>query len=666
MRFLPLLPPLSVCLTLLLLASPVRAQQQDAAALRAQEAPPHALWLDSLNLGFITQEYGAPRAGKSVDGAPLTLDGVVYPHGIGTHAVSRATFDLKGAATQFEALVGVDDEKKGFGSVQFEVLVDGKKKAETKTLHGGDKAVPIAVDLTGAKLLTLVVTDAEDGNANDHADWAGALLTLNPDATEKPLAIADPVANEPAMPIDMTGDSPVPAIHGPRVTGATPGHDFLFRIPATGTGPLEFEAANLPAGLTLDHATGIITGSLQGAGTSEVHLTVRGPAGETRRTLTIIGGDHPLARTPPLGWNSWNVWAGKVDAGKVRDAADQLIAAGLAAHGYQYVNIDDTWEAGRDAKGAIQSNEKFPDMTALADYVHSKGLRIGIYSSPGPKTCAGYTASWQHEQQDADTYAAWHFDYLKYDWCSYGQVATGEGLERAMKPYRVMGEALRKTDRDILFSLCQYGNADVWTWGASVDGNCWRTTDDIMDNWHSVQTILNMQNGHEKYAGPGHWNDPDMLMVGIVGFGNTHPTHLKPNEQITHISMWSMLAAPLLIGCDLTRLDPFTKALLTNDEVLEIDQDPLGQAAGLLPRSGEGEVWTRPLWDGTHAVALVNLGSEPMDVAVTWAQLGVTGPQPVRDLWQHKDVGSFPSGYTVSVAAHGTVLIKVGKSDKPD
>ena len=206
-------------------------------------------------------------------------------------------------------------------------------------------------------------------------------------------------------------------------------------------------------------------------------------------------------------------------------------------------------------------------MKALAAYVHSKGLRIGIYSSPGPTTCGGYTASWQHEQQDADTYAGWGIDYLKYDWCSYGDVATGDGLERQIKPYRVMGAALRKEPRDIVFSLCQYGMADVWKWGATVDGNCWRTTGDIQDNWGSLRSIFTSQNGHEQYAGPGHWNDPDMLMVGIVGFGNTHPTHLKPNEQITHVSMWSLLSSPLLIGCDLTRLDPFTLALLTNDEV---------------------------------------------------------------------------------------------------
>ncbi len=636
------------------------------AALRGADAPADAVWLDTLDLANVTQDYGSPHAGKSVDSHPLTLNGVVYPHGLGTHAVSRLLVNLQGSATNFEALAGVDDEKKGQGSVQFQVYVDGRKKLETPVLHGGDAPVPVSVDLTGAKRMTLVVTDAGDGNDSDHADWAGALLTLVPGAAAKPVTAPDAAANEPPMPIFMGGDSPVPAIHGPRITGATPGRPFEFMIPATGEGPLTFGAANLPAGLTLDPKTGIISGALQGIGSAKVRLSVRGPRGSASRSLTIVGGSRALALTPPMGWNSWNVWAGRVDAGKVRDAADQLISAGLAAHGFGYVNIDDTWEAGRDASGVIQTNDKFPDMKALADYVHGKGLKIGIYSSPGPKTCGGYTGSWQHEQQDADTYAGWGIDYLKYDWCSYGDVATGEGLEKQIKPYRLMGAALRSTNRDILFSLCQYGMADVWKWGPSIGGNAWRTTGDIQDNWSSVRGIFTSQNGHEKYVGPGYWNDPDMLMVGIVGFGNTHPTHLKPNEQITHISMWSLLSSPLLIGCDLTRLDPFTKALLTNDDVLDVNQDPLGRPAGRIAENGDAQIWARPLADDTHAVGLVNLGSDRQDITVSWSQLGLSGSQPVRDLWQRKDMGAFKDGYTVPVPAHGTVLIKVGKPTNLD
>ncbi len=642
--------------------------------LHAQQAPPtpaRALWLDTLDISHIAQDYGEPHSGKSVDNNPLTLAGTVYPHGIGTHAGSRFDVDLKGAATRFKAVVGVDDEKKGLGSVVFQVFVDGQKKAETPVLHGGDAPLPITVDVTGAHQMSLVVTDGGDGNTNDHADWADASLALLPGTTQTPMAVVP--MREPTLPIFMGGDSPVPAIHGPRIVGATPHHPFLFRIPATGVGPLTFAAQGLPAGLTLSKTTGIISGALTKAGTTRVHLVVQGPKGKARRTLTIVGGPHALALTPPMGWNSWNVWAGTVDDKKVRDAADQLAAAGLAAHGYAYVNIDDCWQVkagqgaiGRDAHGVILTNAKFPSMTALAGYVHSKGLRIGIYSSPGPTTCGGYTASWQHERLDADTYAAWGMDYLKYDWCSYGSVATGEGLERQIAPYRVMGRALSQEPRDIVYSLCQYGMGDVWNWGASVGGNAWRTTGDIQDNWNSLRSIAFSQNGRERHAGPGHWNDMDMLMVGIVGFGNTHPTRLTPNEQITHITQWSLLSSPLLIGCDLTRLDPFTKALLTNDDVLDVNQDPLGRPAARLGPDGDTQVYARPLWDGTEAIGLFNLGPAAAKVAVTWAQIGRTGLQPVRDLWQRKDLGRRTGGFTVSVPAHGAVLIKVGTPRKTD
>jgi alpha-galactosidase len=636
---------------------PVRAQ--DAGTLRLGTPPPHSIWLESLDVGQMTQDYGTPRAGRSVDNAPLTLKGVVYPHGIGTHANSHFTVDLKRAATRFTAMTGVDDERKGYGSVTFQVWVDGKKAAETGVMHGGDEPRLLSVDLTGARRLSLLVGDAGDGIYDDHADWAGALLTLAPGAAARPQAVA--FQAEPPPPI-ASGVSPQPAIHGPRVVGATPGRPFLFLIPATGAGPLTFSAPHLPDGLMLDAGTGIITGSLQKAGTTAVELTVRGPRGSARRSLTIVGGEHKLALTPPMGWNSWNVWAGAVDAEKVRQAADWMVKSGLAAHGYQYVNIDDTWEAGRDASGSIQTNEKFGDMRALADYVHSKGLKLGIYSSPGPRTCGGYEGSYGHEQQDADSYARWGIDYLKYDWCSYGGIARGNTLEELQKPYRVMRAALDNAPRDIVFSLCQYGMGNVWEWGTVVGGNCWRTTGDIRDSWSSLQSIAFSQDGHEKGASPGHWNDPDMLVVGKLGWGpNIHPTHLTPNEQLTHITMWCLLSSPLLTGCDLTQLDSWTISLLTNDEVLDVNQDPLGKPAGRRARDGQLEVWGRPLWDGTMAVGLFNRGPEGTTVTASWSALGLNGRQPVRDLWQQKDLGAFDNSFAAQVPSHGAVLVKIGR-----
>ncbi len=400
-----------------------------------------------------------------------------------------------------------------------------------------------------------------------------------------------------------------------------------------------------------------------------VEIEVSNARGTCKRELTIVGGQHKLALTPPMGWNSWNCWAGAVSDVKVRAAADYMVKSGLAAHGFQYVNIDDCWEGGRDKEGNIQTNKKFPDMRALADYVHSKGLKMGIYSSPGPKTCAGFEASYKHEAQDARTYAGWGVDYLKYDWCSYENVARASGASKPyskavlMKPYKVMQAGLDDCGRDIVYSLCQYGMGDVWTWGDDVGGNCWRTTGDINDSWSSMSGIGFKQDGHEKYAGPGHWNDPDMLVVGKVGWGpSLHPTKLKPNEQLTHISLWCLLSSPLLIGCDMSSMDPFTLAVLTNDEVLDINQDPLGKPAGRIASHGQTEVWARPLFDGTMAVGLFNRGLQPNSVKVQWSELKRAGNQPVRDLWQHKDMGEHADGYEASVPPHGVVLIKVGKA----
>ncbi len=637
------------------------APAQTMTDLQAAGPPPgHAVWLDSLDLSSMTTGYGRPQGGRSIDGAPMTLSGVVYPHGVGTHAASDFHIALHGAATRFVSVVGVDDEKKGKGAVTFAVVVDGKTAVRTPVLHGGDAPQLISVDLTGAKTLVLRADAGGDGIDSDHADWAGAEITLAPGAPAAPEPFVVPVS--PPRLVLLPPD-PRPAIHGARIVGGTPGRPFLFMIPATGDGPLTYAAKNLPAGLTLDPNTGIISGAIQKAGRTVVALSVTGPRGTARRSLTIVGGANKLALTPPMGWNSWNVWASKVDADKVRAAADEMVSTGLAGHGFGYVNIDDTWEADRDAQGVIQTNAKFPDMKGLGDYIHSKGLRFGIYSSPGPRTCGGYTASYQHEQQDAQSYAGWGVDYLKYDWCSYNDVVHGDHSLPVLKaPYAVMRAALDGTNRDIVYSLCQYGMGDVWTWGgeAPVGGNAWRTTGDIQDNWGSLRSIYESQAGHEKDAGPGHWNDPDMLMVGVVGFGNTHPTRLTPNEQILHISMWCLLSAPLLIGCDMTKLDPFTLALLSNDEALDVNQDPLGKAAGRVSQDGDLEVWARPLFDGTRAVGLVN--GSPDDAAITarWSDIGVSGAHAVRDLWLHKDIGTYRDAVTVVVPAHGCVLLKVG------
>ena len=354
-----------------------------------------------------------------------------------------------------------------------------------------------------------------------------------------------------------------------------------------------------------------------------------------------------LALTPPMGWNSWNKFAGRVDDKSVREMADAIASSGMRDAGYVYVNIDDTWEAGRDANGNILTNEKFPDMKALADYVHSKGLKIGIYSGPGRLTCASFTASYDHEEQDAKTWAAWGIDYLKYDWCAASGVYT---KEEHVPAYQKMGLALRASGRPIVYSLCQYGWLDVGEWGASVGGNLWRTTGDISDRWDSMANIGFNQNGREKYAGPGHWNDPDMLEIGNGGMTDT--------EYRTHMSLWSMLAAPLLAGHDVRTMGDSIKEILLNREVIAIDQDKAGHQGFRIRQDGEQEVWKKPLAEGV-AVALFNRGKDPAKMTVKWSEAGVTKANPkVRDLWAHKDIEA-PGEYTVEVPSHGVVMLKV-------
>jgi alpha-galactosidase len=358
--------------------------------------------------------------------------------------------------------------------------------------------------------------------------------------------------------------------------------------------------------------------------------------------------DNGLARTPPMGWNSWNHFRGRVDDATVRAIADAMVSSGMKAAGYTYVNIDDTWEAGRDASGRIQTNRKFPDMKALAEYVHGKGLKLGIYSSPGPRTCAGYEGSYGHEEQDARTYAEWGIDYLKYDWCGAARVYKDEEMQAV---YQKMGDALRASGRDIVYSLCQYGRNNVWTWGPPVGGNLWRTTGDIGDSWESMTRIGFGQDALAPHAGPGHWNDPDMLEIGNGGMTGT--------EYRTHMTLWALLAAPLLAGNDLRSMSPETVAILTNRDVIAVDQDALGKQGHRIRGDGAIEVWAKPLASGAHAVGLFNRGQSAARISVRWSELGVQGRRKVRDLWAGRDLGRVEAEYAADVEPHGAALIRI-------
>ncbi len=498
--------------------------------------------------------------------------------------------------------------------------------------------------------------------------------------------------------------SSAPAIHCAAAFGVRPGHPLLFRISASGDKPMKYAASGLPQGCLLDSANGILSGAIANPGDYPVEVSAENRHGKATQKLVLKVGDT-IALTPPLGWNSWNCFARDVVAENIRQTGDLLVRSGLADFGWSYVNIDDCWmrrptpddptlqvkpglkeayESGiakrqsanrmrfddpeivgkvRDENGMILPNKDFADMAGLAGYLHSLGLRAGIYISPGPWTCQCYAGSYGYEDKDALQFALWGFDYLKYDWCGYSEISKGQTVAELRAPYDKMHQALKQVNRDIVYSLCQYGRGDVWEWGADAGGNCWRTTGDIRDTWESLTKIGFSQAGHEKFAGPGHWNDPDMLVVGYVGWSkNLRPTYLSPNEQYTHISLWSLLASPLLIGCDLTRLDEFTMNLLANGEVLAVNQDVLGRQASRIVQDKNVEVWVKELADGSKAVGIFNLGEEPVKYPLSLQTLGFGRPCTVRDLWRQKDLGNSTGSFTANINRHGVTLVKIAEA----
>lgn len=628
------------------------------------------IWLDSMPLDHIRQNWKTAARNRSVDGNPLKIAGKVYERGVGSHSPGEALYKLDGKTVAFGAVVGIDDEAEEGASVIFRVYADDKLVAETPEL--GDKAgnrgpALLKADLKGAKKVELEI-DKIDGEECDHADWCKAVFIAEDGAVIEPMVRSSEQLGILSPKIPKT-----PRINGPKVFGVGPDHPIIYRLPVSGERPMEFSAENLPEGTSFDAKTGILTGSVKTAGDYLITFKAKNALGETQRTLKLTVGDK-IALTPPMGWNSWNCFAGKVSQKDIEKAAEAMVKSGLADHGWNYINIDDFWQnrprekhddtlmgPERLADGTIATNKRFPDMKGLADYVHSLGLRIGLYSSPGPETCGCCVGSWEHEEQDAKTYADWGYDYLKYDWCSYSRVATGEGKVYWTKPYTQMGKALKSQNRDILFSLCQYGWGDVSKWGNEVNGSCWRTTGDITDTYDSMFGILQQQVPLWIYAGPDSWNDPDMLIVGKVGWGALHPTRLTQNEQYTHMSMWAILCSPLLIGCDLTDLDEFTLSLLTNDEVIEVNQDELGAQAARIKEDDMSEIWAKPMSDGSIVLALFNKSKRPpkQTIVANLESFGLTGHWLARDLWRQQDIGIFSKTYSCEVPSHATQLVRL-------
>ena len=459
----------------------------------------------------------------------------------------------------------------------------------------------------------------------------------------------------------LTPDAPAaPRYNGPAVFGVRPGSPVIFRLPFSGVKPMTYIASGLPEGLSLDSQSGVLSGSVTAKGDYEIVWKATNAAGTAKGVMTLKVG-QTFALTPPMGWNSWNCWGLDLSQEKVFSSALALINSGLADYGYSYINIDDAWQAAsRDEDGTLQPNENFPDVKAIGDWLHGRGLRLGIYSSPGNLTCGGYLGSLGYEEKDAQTWNDWGVDYLKYDLCGYRSILDTMSCVLPadhIRPYLKMQEYLRQQPRDICYSLCQYGLADVWKWGELVGANLWRTTGDITDTWESVTRIgFNLQRNLSSYAGPGHWNDPDMLVVGQVGWGKgLRDSRLTADEQYSHVSLWALLSAPLLIGCDLASLDKFTLNLLCNNEVISVNQDPLGNQAKRLWEQDGLQVWGKQLSDGSFAAGIFNHGVASVDVIVkdVLAKAGWTNVDSCRDLWRQK---ACPE--SVCVQSHGVIMVK--------
>lgn len=646
---------------------------------------PETIYLDQMDLSEMTSGWRSPIVKQAITENPLSINGEEFTNGVGTHATSTFLIDLKGDAKTFTAYVGVDDASDTPASIQFFVLGDGEILWESQVMKIGMEAELCEVSLKRIQKLGLLVTDAGDGISHDHANWADARITYT---GSSPF----PAVQQTEEPYILTPAAPdKPRINGPSIIGARPGAPVLYRIPATGKKPVDFSISNLPAGLNYQAGSRIITGKIARAGDYTFKITAKNEWGIDSMDLTIRVGDT-LALTPHMGWNSWYIHYDRVSDAIMREAADQMIASGMAEYGYQYVNIDDCWmikvdsddpEIGgpvRDEKGKLLTNKRFPDMNAMTDYIHEKGLKAGTYISPGPRTCAGYAGSYEYETLDAKTFADWGFDFLKYDWCSYGQVQPPNDREDYIAPYDLMWKELKKQDRDIVLNLCQYGMDQVWEWGGNV-GNSWRTTGDLgLNSAGSMPGFYGIGRSnadHWQYAKPGNWNDPDYILIGWVGaahgMGEGVPTDLMPSEQYAYMSMWSLMAAPLIFSGDMAKLDAFTLNVLCNHEVIAVNQDVLGKQGEIIREGNDEMIMVKELADGSKAVGLFHVtdnsgspsgyfdwgGDAPQKIKVTAEELGIQGPFQARDLWRQKDLGEFDSFIELEVPWHGAQMLRI-------
>ena len=645
--------------------------------------PHHTVWLDELDLEMLSENIRPVKARVNYLGRPIQMDGKTYSRGIGVITFSVIPVVLNGNAKSFTAVVGPDDAGNKDLPLKFYVIGDQKILFESGDMYVGDASQIVNINLKGVKQLGLLVTDAVGGvnNKRTYSNWADARFIMAGNHVPEMLSNSDERYLLTPAPDNQ------PKINSAAVFGVRPNHPFLYRIAATGKRPILFSADSLPLGLRVDAGSGVISGKIHQAGTYSVRLKGTNSYGEGEKELQITVGEA-IALTPPMGWNGWNSWAFDIDEEKVLASASAMVHSGLSNYGWDYINIDDTWQGIRGGPfHAVQPNKKFPNFQALVDSIHAMGLKVGIYSTPYISSYAGYLGAssnykeggetrdsimadhqaykkigeFRFETNEANQMAAWGIDYLKYDW--------RVDLESAER----MAAALRNSGRDIVFSLSNsapFAQAEDWARVA----NLYRTGPDIRDSWLSLYVLAFGIDKWGPYGGPGHWNDPDMLVLGNVATGTAiHPSRLTPDEQYSHISIFSLLAAPLLIGCPLEQLDDFTLNLLSNDEVIEINQDPLGKPAKLLLEENGVQVWVKPMKDGSYAVGLFNLagygetpqsffrwGDElPTSFTFNFDQVGLKGKWKLRDVWRQQNLGDFEGIFKTPIPYHGVKLLRM-------
>lgn len=637
------------------------------------------IWVDELNLPGFNEAIPSAQAKMSTSGDSIQLLGKRYQHGVGVQSTSILYFLMEGKAKQFTATIGVDDKSAKELAVEFFVIGDKKILFQSGTMKLGDAPKQVSVSLDGIQRLGLLVLPKEEMQRS-HTNWANAQFVMLGNNLPKNIPNSDEkyILTPPV--------SKAPRINSPKVFGARPGNPFLFTVVATGEAPIQYSVSNLPKGLSIDSKTGIITGVLSTKATYVVTMKASNKYGKTEKPLLIKIGDT-ISLTPPIGWNGWNSWAREIDKEKVVASAKAMVSMGLSSHGWTYINIDDAWQGQRGGKyNALQANEKFPDFKKMIDEIHGMGLKLGVYSTPWISSYAGYpggssnfengiypdsvrankrayryTGKYRFEKEDARQMAEWGVDYLKYDW------------RIDVKAAEAMSVAIRNAGRDIIYSLSNSAPfANVTDWVRLAEA--WRTGPDIRDSWQSLYVSAFTLDKWGPYGGPGHWNDPDMMILGNVTTGaKLHPTRLTADEQYSHVSLFSLLAAPLLIGCPIEQLDPFTLNLLTNDEVIEIDQDPLGKSARLVLEENDVQVWLKPLENGAYALGMFNINGfrktpqsyfrwgdeQPKQYELDLSKLGLKGKWLVRDVWKQKNLGSFQTTIQNSIRHHGVVMLKL-------